>query len=118
MQTNQVKLFVVGFPREMDEMQLAQLFSPYGDIGLLTIVRDQQNGRSKGYGFVHMKDQSGAEQAINALNGLQFGQRKLEVRIADQQPAPAVHQVVPQRLVQPGRETSAPVKKKRPRLPK
>jgi len=31
-----IKLFVVGFSREMDEIQLAQLFGPYGEIILLT----------------------------------------------------------------------------------
>ena len=48
------KLFVVGLPREMDEMKLAQLFGPYGDIKLLTIIRDKSNGESKGYAFIQM----------------------------------------------------------------
>jgi RNA recognition motif-containing protein len=76
------KLFAVGFPREMDEMQLAQLFGPYGDIILLTIARDKISGKSKGFGFIQMDD-AGARQAIDALNGHAFGDRQLEVRIAE-----------------------------------
>lgn len=118
MQPNPVKLFVVGFPPETDEMKLAQLFSPYGDIDLLTIVRDRQTGRSKGYGFVYMKDQTGAEQASHALNGVQLGGRELEVRIADRKPDPVTRPKFPQRPVEPIMETSQAVKKKRPRLQK
>ncbi|QXV65279.1 hypothetical protein INP83_19745 [Mucilaginibacter sp. 21P] len=82
------KLFVVGFPREMDEMSLAQLFGPHGDIDILTIVRDKFTKQSKGFGFIHMKDAEGAQMAIEALDGKEFGDRKLEVRIAEEKPAP------------------------------
>jgi hypothetical protein len=82
-----IKLFVVGFPR-MDEMELAQLFGPYGDIHLLTIARDQLSGKSKGFGFIQMAEQQGAEQSIKALNGYAFGDRQLEVRIAEEKLAP------------------------------
>jgi RNA recognition motif-containing protein len=82
------KLFVVGLPREMDEMQLAQLFGPFGDINLLTIIRDKSNGESKGYAFIQMNEQ-GADEAIAGLNGYTIGDRQLEVRIADEKPEPA-----------------------------
>jgi RNA recognition motif-containing protein len=84
-----IKLFVVGFPREMDEMQLAQLFGPHGDIELLTIVRDKLTRNSKGFGFIQMKDAEGAQLAIEALDGMTFGDRTLEVRVAEDKPATA-----------------------------
>ena len=116
------KLFVVGFPRNMDEIQLAQLFGPYGDIDLLTIVRDKFNGESKGFGFIQMKNPEGASLAIEALDGHPFGDRKMEVRIAvDKQEPP--RRPMPQQQRRPSANFTAKpdhtyVKKKRPRLSK
>ena len=95
------KLFVVGFPREMDEMTLAQLFGPHGDIDILTIVRDKFTKQSKGFGFIHMKDAEGAQLAIEALDGKEFGDRKLEVRIAEDKPAPVNGNRAPQKRFPP-----------------
>ena len=106
------KLFAVGFPRTLDEMQLAQLFAPYGDIELLTIVRDKLTLESKGFGFIHMKTETGAQEAMQALNGTTFGDRQMEVRLAeDKEPAPAkpLYRSVPK----PGATAQ---KKKRPRI--
>lgn len=107
------KLFAVGFPRNLDEIGLAQLFTPYGDIDLLTIVRDKFTLESKGFGFIHMKTETGAQEAIQALNGTTFGDRQMEVRFADEkEPAPAkpIYKPVP-------KTNRAPLKKKkRPRI--
>ncbi len=110
------KLFVVGLPREMDEMQLAQLFGPFGDIKLLTIIRDKFNGESKGYAFIQMDDQ-GADEAIAGLNGYTIGDRQLEVRIADEKSEPAAKPVFKAKpvYVPVSQDT---VKKKRPRISK
>jgi RNA recognition motif-containing protein len=109
------KLFAVGFPRELDELQLAQMFGPYGDIELLTIMRDQVTGRSKGFGFIHMRTESGAMNAIEALNGKPFGDRQMEVRLAEDKEA-----VQSRPVYQPVKKHKAatPEKKKRPRLNK
>jgi RNA recognition motif-containing protein len=114
-----IKLFVVGFPREMNEVQLTALFAPYGDVDLLTIVRDQFSGVSKGFGFVHMKDEQGAGSAIRALNGMVLGDRTLEVRTAEDKPAPVKPGFQPRQTsqtMQPA--TSGTIKKKRPRIGK
>jgi RNA recognition motif-containing protein len=110
------KLFVVGFPREMDEMQLAQLFGPCGDIQLLTIARDKVSGKSKGFGFIQMDD-AGATQAITALDGYAFGERKLEVRIAEDNQEP-VKKPFNKPKINYVPVTGNPVKKKRPRITK
>ena len=111
-----IKLFVVGFPRDMDEMQLAQLFGPYGNIQLLTIARDKDSGKSKGFGFIQMDDQ-GAEQATASLNGYAFGDRLLEVRIAEDKQQPAKKPFSKPKIDYiPA--TNNPAKKKRPRIVK
>ena len=106
------KLFAVGFPRNLDEMQLDQLFAPYGDIELLTIVRDKFTLESKGFGFIHIKTETGALEAIQALDGKTFGDRQMEVRLAEEKepvPVKPIYKAVP-------KINNAPQKKKRPRL--
>ena len=94
------KLFVVGIPRDMDEIELLELFSAHGQVGIVTVVTDRDSGESKGFGFVHMEDRAGAERAIAALNGAEIDERKISVRIAEKKQTPAVQAV----------------KKKRPRI--
>ena len=78
------KLFVVGFPRETSEIELDQLFTNHALVRDITIIRDMQTGESKGYAFVDMMDEAGAERAIKALDGMTFGKRVMSVRIAEQ----------------------------------
>jgi RNA recognition motif-containing protein len=106
------KLFAVGFPRTLDELQLAQLFDPSGDIELITILRDKITNESKAIAFIHMKTENGALEAIKALNGKAFGDRQMEVRLAEEK-EPATTKPV----YKPAPKTNnAPIKKKRPRL--
>ncbi len=104
------KLFVTGLPKKMDEMGLAQLFAPTGDIDLLTILCDKITGRSKGAAFVHMKTDEGANEAIAVLDGFEIGDNKLEVRLAGEKPAPAP------KFGGAKKGGFTPVKNKRPRL--
>jgi len=47
-----------------------------------SIISDRDTGRSKGFGFVEMTDDAGADAAINMFNGQDFEGRKLTVNIA------------------------------------
>ncbi|WCT14408.1 RNA recognition motif domain-containing protein [Mucilaginibacter jinjuensis] len=78
------KLFVVGFPKEMSEIDLDQLFTMHALVRKITVIRDMQTGKSKGYAFVDMMDAPGATRCIEALNGMTFGTRVMSVRTADQ----------------------------------
>jgi len=116
------KLFVVGFPRDMDKAELLEIFSLHGLVDLITIITDKETGVSQGYGFVHMNDEAGAKRAIAALNGAEIDDRQLSVRIADvkNEPAapaqPAYKPVTPSyKAANNGYKGAAPAKKKRPR---
>ncbi|RYZ95388.1 MAG: RNA-binding protein [Sphingobacteriaceae bacterium] len=113
-----VKLFVVGFPRDMNEIELMELFSVHGVVDTLTIVRDQATNVSKGYGFMHMADQAGADRAIAALDGFTIDERQLSVRIADDKQAASSASAAPKAPSQQFQKASKnfdPHKKKRPR---
>jgi len=78
-----IRLFVVGFPRNMAETALLELFSLHGAVEMITIVTDQGTRQSKGYGFVHMADEPAAERAVRELDGMMIGERVLSVRFAE-----------------------------------
>ncbi|HTD98508.1 MAG TPA: S1/P1 nuclease [Mucilaginibacter sp.] len=98
-----IKLFVGGFPLDMDEQQLAELIAPHGDIKTVKLVRDKKTRVCKGYGFVEMADLKSAEGVILALNGEQMGDRQLTISIREEEP------------VKPVFQNSEAVRKKRPR---
>ncbi len=109
-----VKLFVSGFPLDIEEIELAKLFAPHGDIVTIKLVRDKKTRVCKGYGFIEVADEASAENIVAALNGEPMGDRKLTVNIRPDEPvAPAA----PTRPVfrKPQKTTYEPEKKKRPR---
>lgn len=78
-----VKLFVGGFPLEMTELELVKMIGPHGDVETIKIVRDKKTRVCKGYAFLEMKDRTGAENAVIALDGTQIADRVLSVKIND-----------------------------------
>jgi RNA recognition motif-containing protein len=64
------------------EDELRGLFSQHGEVSSINIVNDKFTGRSKGFGFVEMPDNAGAQSAINSLNGQSFKDRNITVNEA------------------------------------
>lgn len=60
---------------------LRSLFAQYGEVDSARVIMDRETGRSRGFGFVEMED-TGAAQAIEALNGTNFMGRDLRVNEA------------------------------------
>lgn len=83
-----VKLFVSGFPLDISEMEIAQLFSVYGDVATIKIVRNKKTGTCKGYAFLEMKNKEGADRAIDALDYAPVSDRMFTVRLVEDDPEP------------------------------
>jgi RNA recognition motif-containing protein len=64
------------------EAELREAFSAYGQVSSATIVKDRNTGRSRGFGFVEMPEDSQGQAAIEALNGTELGGRELKVNLA------------------------------------
>ena len=78
------KLFIVGFPKDIEEMEVVEMFGVYETVNTVTIVTDKESDQSKGYGFITMTDDAGADRAIAALDGAEIDDRKISVRIAEE----------------------------------
>ena len=66
----------------MTEDELREAFSEYGDVSSVKILSDRETGRSRGFGFVEMPNQSEGEAAVAQLNGKELGGRTLRVNEA------------------------------------
>src|SRR5215831_12729352 len=73
-------LYVGNLPFGTTDEDLRQAFAAFGTMVKAQVIMDRETGRSPGFGFVEMSD--GAEEAVNAMNGAQFGGRTLTVNEA------------------------------------
>ena len=76
------KIFVGNFSFQTSEAELRSLFEPHGNVESATVVTDRDTGRSRGFAFVEMANNTEADAAIQALNGADFGGRPLTVNEA------------------------------------
>lgn len=80
------RLYVGNLPYRMSEEELADVFAQAGEVADVAIVIDRDTGRSKGFGFVEMVDDAGAQTALQDLNGAQVGGRTIKVAEANPRP--------------------------------
>lgn len=76
------RLYVGGLPYATTEAELHELFAGVGNVASATIISDRATGQSKGFGFVEMATDDGARQAVEQLNGADFGGRTITVNEA------------------------------------
>ena len=76
------KLYVGNLPYSSTEDSLREAFSQSGTVDSVTIIIDRDTGRSKGFGFVEMGTDAEAQAAIEALDGQDFGGRRVKVNEA------------------------------------
>jgi len=84
------KLYVGGVSYNTTEAGLRDAFSKAGEVESAAIIIDKMTGRSKGFGFVEMASEEGAQAAIEMFNGNELDGRKLtvnEARPKEERPA-------------------------------
>jgi RNA recognition motif-containing protein len=79
----QNKLFVRNISYKLTEEELAELFSPYGEVVTASIPKDRDTGRSRGFAFVEMKSQGEAEAAIQGMNNREVQGREMFVAFSE-----------------------------------
>ena len=53
-----MNLYVGNLPYDLSEDDLRAAFAAYGEVASANIITDRETGRSKGFGFVEMPDNS------------------------------------------------------------
>lgn len=79
------KLFIGNLPYTTTNEELGEFFAQYGEVTSAAVIMDRTTGRSKGYGFVEMTEDTAADAAITAADspaGAELEGRKLTVSVA------------------------------------
>ncbi|MCP4660295.1 MAG: RNA-binding protein [bacterium] len=71
------KIYVGNLPFSASDDEIRGLFAEFGPVESVQLVTDRDTGRPRGFGFVEME--SGAAEAIQALNAKDMGGRSLNV---------------------------------------
>jgi cold-inducible RNA-binding protein len=76
-----MKLYVGNLGFTITDVQLESLFAQHGAVESAQVLRNQETGRGRGFGFVEMSDPE-ARQAMQLLNGKDVEGRSLTVNEA------------------------------------
>lgn len=78
-----MKLFVAKLDYEITGDSLQTVFEEYGTVLSSVVITDRDTGRSKGFGFVEMENESDARMAIEQLDGSELRGRQMVVKEAE-----------------------------------
>lgn len=76
-----MNIYIGNLPHEVTEDQLREIFVEYGEVTTARIITDKFSGKSRGFGFVEMDEES-AKKAIAELDQAELGERTITVNEA------------------------------------
>ena len=77
-------LYVGNLSYDTTENKLRQAFEAYGPVATVNVITDRETGRPRGFGFVEMETDEGAQAAVEGLNGTMVDGR--EIRVSEARP--------------------------------
>lgn len=81
-----ITIFVAKLDFGVTENELLTLFQQYGAVAKVTIAKDKETNKSRGFAFVEMTNDEHARSAISALDGYSFNGRRCVIKEADERP--------------------------------
>lgn len=75
-------IYVGNLSFDVSDAALQEAFAAFGDVSKASVVTDRMTGRSRGFGFVEMSNDTEGAAAIEGLNGTDLGGRAITVNIA------------------------------------
>ncbi|AGH95357.1 RNA recognition motif domain-containing protein [Pseudobdellovibrio exovorus] len=73
------KLYVGNLPYSATDESLTEKFSECGTVSSVKVIIDRNSGRSKGFGFVEMSNDSEADTIISRFNGTDVDGRAINI---------------------------------------
>lgn len=83
-----MKLFVAGLPYDLDDAELMEIFEKFGPVISAKVAMDKETGKSRGFAFVEMQNDSDGKEAIELLNEIALGKKQLVVKQAEERSMP------------------------------
>jgi cold-inducible RNA-binding protein len=83
------KLFVGGLSWDTRSEELRQAFEGFCSVLEAKVISDRETGRSRGFGFVTLSDDTDVQETIRNMDGFFLDGRNLRVNEANDRPAPS-----------------------------
>jgi RNA recognition motif-containing protein len=77
-----MNIFVSNLSFQVNDQDLQEMFAEYGEVTSAKVITDKYTGKSRGFGFVEMPEESQAKQAIQELNNAEVDGRNISVSVA------------------------------------
>ena len=77
-----MNIYISNLSFKLQDEDLKQVFTSFGEVTSAKVIRDNQSGRSRGFGFVEMASDDDARAAIEKLNGTEVDGRSIVVNEA------------------------------------
>lgn len=74
-----MNIYVSNLSFDVQDEDLRGFFTPYGEVVSAKIITDKYTGKSRGFGFVEMKDEAASRKAIAELNDATVDGRNIKV---------------------------------------
>ena len=74
-----MNIYVSNLSFNVQDEDLKEFFTPYGEVTSAKIINDKFTGKSRGFGFVEMTDDAAAQKAIGELDGAAVDGRNIKV---------------------------------------
>ena len=74
-----MNIYVSNLSFDVQDQDLREFFTPYGEVTSAKIITDRETGRSRGFGFVEMSDDEASRKAIAELNDSSVDGRNIKV---------------------------------------
>ena len=77
-----MQIYIGNMSYQTTEERIKSLFEQYGEVERVTLIKDRETQRPKGFGFVAMPDSTAGAKAIEELNQKEFEGRTLKINEA------------------------------------
>ena len=74
-----MNIYVSNLSFNIQNEDLREFFAPYGEVTSAKVVNDRETGKSRGFGFVEMSDETASKKAITELNDAEIDGRNIKV---------------------------------------
>lgn len=77
-----MNIYISNLSYSVDDADLNTLFADYGEVVSAKVIMDRESGRSRGFGFVELADDTMGQKAIDELNGAEYDGKVINVNVA------------------------------------
>lgn len=77
-----MNIYISNLSYGVNDADLRELFEEYGTVTSAKVIMDKLSGRSRGFGFVEMENDSQGQTAIENLNQCEYDGKVINVTVA------------------------------------